>query len=336
MLKVGIIGFGFMGRMHHRCWLEQPDVAVAAICEADTRAFADTGRGNIAGAEATVDLSGVHLYADLAEMLAHERLDAVSVAVPTHLHAQVTLRALEVGCNVLCEKPMAIDLAEGRAMIDAAQRRGLLLQVGHCVRFWPEYAKARELVEGRAYGRVLAASFVRLAATASRRPGTWYTNEAQSGGVALDLHIHDTDFIQYAFGMPRAVQSWGVTAPGGDLLHMATRYAYDDGRLVTAEGGWAMMPSFGFQMRFHVAMETGHHRLRLPTQAGAAIVSGRGGRDRARLRGGRRLLAPDRPLRPAPARRGGAAGHRPRRRLEFPSHRAGRARIRPHRPRGVH
>jgi predicted dehydrogenase len=73
--------------------------------------------------------------------------------------------------------------------------------------------------------------------------------------MTLDLHIHDTDFVQYLFGMPRSVCSHGASATTGGLAHIVTRYGYDDDQLVVAEGGWAMTPSFGFQMRFHIALE---------------------------------------------------------------------------------
>jgi predicted dehydrogenase len=255
MLKVGILGFGFMGRMHYRCWREVDGAEVVAICEADARAFQDTSRGNIAGASDAIDLEGVRRYAELSDMLRQERLDAVSITVPTFLHRQCTLEALAAGAHVLCEKPMAVSLAEGRQMIEAAERAGRVLQIGHCIRFWPEYARVKEILDSGVYGRLLAASFQRLAATAAKQPASWFMNEELSGGVALDLHIHDTDFVQYLFGMPRAVQSWGVTAPGGGLLHLTTRYRYEDPRLVTAEGGWAMMPSYPFQMRFHMILQ---------------------------------------------------------------------------------
>ena len=85
-------------------------------------------------------------------------------------------------------------------MIDAAERSGKMLQIGHCIRFWPEYAKAKQIVRCGEYGRVMAATFQRLSATAARKAGSWYTEEKHSGGMPLDLHIHDTDFIQYLFG----------------------------------------------------------------------------------------------------------------------------------------
>lgn len=257
MLRVGIVGFGFMGRMHYRCWNALPEADVVAICEADPRALDDTNktRGNIEGAEGAVDLDRVHLYTDLAEMLAQEHLDAVSITVPTHLHASYTLQALDLGVHVLCEKPIALRLADASQMLEAAQRSGRILQIAHCIRFWPEYATAKEIVDSGVYGPVLAATFQRLAATAWRKAGTWFAKEELSGGMPLDLHIHDTDFVQYLFGMPTAVYSCGVNTPEGGLAHMTTRYRYNDGKLVTAEGGWAMVPSYGLDMRFHLVFE---------------------------------------------------------------------------------
>ena len=246
-----------MGRMHYRCWKAMAGVDVAAICDADPRALEGSakGRGNIAGADGEVDLGGASIYSDIGEMFSKERLDAVSITVPTHLHAPWTIAALDAGLHVLCEKPMALNVADGVRMIEAADRNGRVLRIGHCIRFWPEYAKAKEIIDGGAYGRVLAATFQRLAATAHAKTGSWFTDEGQSGGMVLDLHIHDTDFIQHVFGMPRAVRSHGAPTPTGGLAHVVTHYCYDDDRLITAEGGWAMTRSFGFDMRFLIVLE---------------------------------------------------------------------------------
>lgn len=271
-----------MGRMHYRCWRALPGATVTAVCDADPHALdeAARSRGNIAGAEGDVDLAGVRIYGDFEQLVRQEQLDAVSITVPTHLHAQATIAALEAGWHVLCEKPMALNLADGTRMIEAARRTGRVLQIGHCIRFWPQYAKAKEIVAGGEYGRVIAATFQRLAATAARKVHSWYTDEERSGGMALDLHIHDTDFVQYLFGMPRSVCSHGAAAATGGLAHIVTRYGYGDDKLVIAEGGWAMMPPFGFQMRFHIALETAtldfefqrEPKLRLSTAAGETIA----------------------------------------------------------------
>ncbi len=256
-LRVGIAGFGFMGRMHYRCWKALEGVQVTAVCDADPGALADAAesRGNIAGAEGDIDLAGVQVYEDFERMIRQEPLDAVSITVPTHLHAPSTIASLDAGLHVLCEKPMALSAADGTRMIEAARHSGKVLQIGHCIRFWPEYAKAKEIVDDGSYGRVIAAAFQRLAATGVRKAHTWFADDTLSGGMAMDLHIHDTDFVQHLFGMPRAVTSGGSPASQGAPAHMVTRYRYDHDALVTAEGGWAMMPSFGFEMRFHIVLE---------------------------------------------------------------------------------
>ncbi len=257
VLRIGIVGFGFMGRMHYRCWKALEDADIVAICDANAGALLGSGKGqgNIAGAEGEVDLRDVTVYSDPEEMFAREKLDAVSITVPTHLHAVWTIKALEAGVHVLCEKPMALTLIDGRRMIEAAEKSGKMLQIGQCIRFWPEYAKAKRIVESGVYGRVIAATFQRLAATAHSKKGTWFSNEKQSGGMVFDLHIHDTDFIQYLFGVPASVCSHGAMTPAGGLSHIVTHYCYNDDKLVTAEGGWAMVPSYGFDMKFLIVME---------------------------------------------------------------------------------
>ena len=117
---------------------------------------------------------------DPAELFAHEQLDAVSITVPTYLHADVSVRALEAGVHVLCEKPMALSSAEGQRMVDAAARADRYLQIGHCIRFWPEYAKAKKIVADGTYGRVISAAFRRFSATAHTRRGHWFADTARA------------------------------------------------------------------------------------------------------------------------------------------------------------
>jgi predicted dehydrogenase len=188
-------------------------------------------------------------------MLAKANLDAVSITLPTYLHPKTSIKALSAGVNVMCEKPMALKSKACEKMIEEAERSGKVLQIGHCVRFWPEYAKAKEIIDSGKYGKVLAALFQRLGAAPTWSIDNWFLDEKRSGGMALDLHIHDTDYVQYLFGMPKAVSSFGAEKPDGGLLHIVTQYLYDDNIVVTAEGGWGMMPTFGFEMSFNIVME---------------------------------------------------------------------------------
>ena len=257
MVKVGIVGFGFMGRMHYRVYKSIANVEIAAICDTNPNIVKDTEKaiGNIAGAEESVDFDSLKLYSDFDKMLLEGGLDAVSIALPTHLHTDFAIKALDAGLHVLCEKPMALNEEQCNQMTAAAQSSGKILQIGHCVRFWPEYAKAKEIVDSAKYGRVIAAMFQRLGSTPTWSDDNWFLDEQRSGGMVLDLHIHDTDYIQYLLGKPRAVHSFGAESPAGGLAHVVTEYLYDDDKVITAEGGWMMAPSFGFEMSFNIMLE---------------------------------------------------------------------------------
>jgi len=257
LLKIGIVGLGFMGQMHYRCWKERKDAQIAALCDSNKHIIEDSRKvvGNIEGAQNAIDFTQSNIYHDFKKMLAEEKLDAISLALPTYLHAACTAEALESGVNVLCEKPMGLNLAECDSMIAAAKSSGKVLQIGHCVRFWPEYAKTKEIVSGGEYGKVLAATFQRLSEVPTWSCDNWIMNEQRSGGIVLDLHIHDTDFVQYMFGMPRAVCSFAGKDSTGRLAHVVTQYLYDNNSVITAEGGWAMTPAFGFEMSFNIVQE---------------------------------------------------------------------------------
>jgi len=257
MLRVGIAGLGFMGRIHYKYWKALEGAEVAAICDANPNIEEDVKRavGNIGEAEEVIDFDSLQLYADFEKMLSDGKLDAISLTLPTYLHADYSIKALAAGVNVLCEKPMALNVQDCERMIGEAKRSGNVLQIGHCVRFWPEYAKAKEIVDSGEYGKIIAATFQRLGAPPTWSIDNWFLDEKRSGGMALDLHIHDTDYVQYLFGTPSAVCSFAAKGAGGALVHIVTQYLYDDDKVVTAEGGWAMMPAFGFEMSFNIVME---------------------------------------------------------------------------------
>lgn len=257
MTRVGIIGLGFMGKMHFRCYQALEGVEVAAICDIDQAKFEDAGgtAGNIEGAEAPLDFTGIGLYNDFDKMLAEANLDAISITLPTYMHKEYTVKALAAGLHVLCEKPMALTVDDGREMQAAAQQSGKLLQIGHCIRFWPEYAKTKELLDSGEYGKIRAATFQRLSLTPTWAWEGWLMDASKSGSATVDLHIHDSDYVQYVFGMPLAVFSRAASGPSNDADHIVTQYVYDQDCVVTAEGGWAMSNSFGFEMSFNIVLE---------------------------------------------------------------------------------
>jgi predicted dehydrogenase len=257
MLRIGIVGWGFMGKMHFRCYKSDANVEVTAICDADAKKLQNSSgvSGNISGAEDDLDLSNIVLYSDLSKMLAEKKIDALSIASPTFLHASQTIEALNEGVHVFCEKPMALNSGDCREMTEVAKQSGKTLQIGHCIRFWPEYVQAKEIIDSQKYGKVLAATFQRLSLTPTWGWDNCFLDGKRSGGAMLDLHIHDTDYVQYVFGMPKEVFSRGVIGPSGEYDHTVTQYLYGNDCVITAEGGWIMAPGFGFEMSFKIMLE---------------------------------------------------------------------------------
>ncbi|WP_165229208.1 Gfo/Idh/MocA family protein [Aquisphaera insulae] len=254
MIRVGIVGLGYMGRMHYRCWSGLPGAKVTAVCEASPKVLADAGKptkGNVEGAAEHIDLDSLSVYSDLGKLLAAGEVDALSITLPTFLHADTTVQGLEAGVHVLCEKPMALTVADCDRMVAAAAKAGKTLQIGHCIRFWPEYVAARNLIKGGRYGKPIAASFRRYSTMPAWSPDSWFADEQRSGGQPLDLHIHDTDYVHYAFGMPATVSS--VADP--HQTYISTQYHYPDGPAIVAESTWRMAKGYAFEMSFVIVLE---------------------------------------------------------------------------------
>lgn len=257
MIRAGVVGMGFIGQIHAKCYQTTEGVQLVAVCDIDEAKLKSTGQteGNINQPAGALDLAGVELYTDFDEMLDKAKLDTVSIALPTSMHADYTIRALNGGLSVLCEKPLAPTISQCERIIAAAEKSEKILQVGHCIRFWPEYAKAKEIIDSGEYGKVKAAAFRRLGSAPTWSWDQWMMDGAQSGGALMDLHIHDSDYVQYVFGMPRAVYTRCTKGPSSEYDHITTHYLYDDDCVITAEGSWLMSPSFGFEMSFNVVLE---------------------------------------------------------------------------------
>lgn len=256
-LNIGIIGLGFMGKMHFDTYAEIKGAKVTAIADVDIRKRVGDWSaivGNIGEAGQRQDLRGIHIYEDGADLLNDPAVDIVDITLPTYLHARWAIRALKSGHHVICEKPMALKSSEAVAMIAAARLARRRLFIAQCIRFWPAYAKARELVLGNKFGKVLSAVFTRV----SPRP-TWswrrfLLDPRKSGACALDLHIHDADFVLYMFGQPRSVMSRAVKNEKNGLDHITTFYNYAPGTLIQAEGAWEYHAGFPFAMTFRIAL----------------------------------------------------------------------------------
>lgn len=260
-VRVGLIGIGFMGRAHFGIHQKNSKSEVVAISDVDDRKLAGDwgGGGNLGDTSAkTVDLAGIRKYKDGFELIKDPDVDLVDITLPSYLHAKYTLAALAAGKHVLCEKPISNSMADARKVVAAAARAKGKFMVAHCIRFWPEYAWVKEhVVQKKEFGKVLSASFRRLSGTPFWSWNNWLMGVDKSGGAAVDLHIHDIDYIRYLFGEPRAVSALGTigAVSAGGVDHIVAQYRYPGVKQVTAEGGWAMVKGFGFEMSFLLICE---------------------------------------------------------------------------------
>lgn len=246
MKRIAIVGYGFMGKTHYGAWRKCRGARVVAVCDANLAQLAAKVIGNIKGAADNTALpKDIRVFSDFDAMLAAGGFDIVDITLPTPLHEQTTIRALEAGFHVLCEKPMAITLEACDAMLAAAKRAQRVLLVAHCVRFFPEYAYVREALAKGTFGKVIAADFTRFMSAPRWSPkgGSWLLDESKSGGLYVDAHIHDADFIRAVFGDPTSVTSRAHRSAHGYVDHLTTSYTFDNGALVTSDCSFAASDS---------------------------------------------------------------------------------------------
>ena len=257
MVRVAIVGIGFMGKTHLGVYQKLKDVEVVALVdvlkERTELTSLDAG-GNIKASSGSIDLSRARKYTDYEKLIADGGFDIIDICLPTFLHAEYTIKALKAGFNVFCEKPMAMSAEETDRMLAAVQASGKLFSVGQCLRFWPAYVEVKRLIDSGSYGKVKYAELARFSAPPTWGWENWPHDAKRSGSAALDLHIHDVDMLLYILGKPRSVRSHGVVEKDGGVSHIASVYSYP-GLTAASTGGWICSDSFGFNMRAFFVLE---------------------------------------------------------------------------------
>ena len=258
MKKFAIIGFGGLGKVHYEnvaaVTKQVDDIQLVALCDIDENAFYKQTETNISSSAAKYDFSRCNLYNDAKDLFDNEELDFVITAVPTPMHEPIAVMAMERGVHVFSEKPMARTAEQAERMIEAAKKNNVKLMIGQCVRYGAAPTVLKEMISSEKYGKVIKADFSRKSATPIWSWQSWYLDETQSGGAALDMHIHDVDLVNYLFGMPKAVSSVATNAKTKhDSIH--TQYHYCDDKVVTALGDWGFPQGYPFTSAFTVKFE---------------------------------------------------------------------------------
>jgi len=237
MLKVGLIGVGNISRNHISAWNSMEDAELVALCDDIPEQMAPYPEQ--------------HHYTTLEDMLAGEKLDIVDICLPTFLHAEAACKAMNAGVNVICEKPISLHREDVDLIYETARRNNVKFMVAQVIRFWPAYELVKRLYDEQTYGKLLSGSMTRLGSWPSKRRDNWMMQAELSGLVPFDLHIHDLDFMVYAFGAPQKKHVFQSNRP--DQHYLSAVYEYED-FFINAEASWYASP-YPFSMKFRFQFE---------------------------------------------------------------------------------
>ncbi len=246
MTRVGVVGVGGMGSVHGNQYKKMPDVELWAFDPVAERL------------QTYADRFGAKQAASLDALIAG--CDVVDVCVPTDAHAEIGLKAIAAGRAVFVEKPMERTLEGCEALVNAAAKAGVPLSPGQVVRYFAEYEAAHNLVEHGGLGRPAAARLRRGGKPATGY-GNWFQDLERSGGVILDLAIHDYDWLRWTVGEVKTVYARSVrfspSVAGADFVgdYALTTMTHDSGCVSHCEATW-MDPS-GFRTTLEVCGSEG-------------------------------------------------------------------------------
>ena len=244
-MRVGLVGAGFMGGVHLDAYAGIPGVEVVGVADARIKAA-------VAGAE----IVGARPYASYEELVAAEDVEVVDVCLPTAFHRDLALRAAGEGRHVILEKPIARTMEDAQQILDAFSGDGPRLFVGHVVRFFPEYVGIKHKIEAGDLGTI---GVVR---TSRRSPfllgwNDWYADWRVSGGVLMDLVIHDFDYLRWTLGEVERVYARGMLGREYNRLdYVLATLRFQSGAIAHVEGHWGYPGPFNYSIEV-----TGSHAL---------------------------------------------------------------------------
>ncbi|MGI6081695.1 MAG: Gfo/Idh/MocA family protein [Limnochordia bacterium] len=251
LVRVGMVGAGSISGSHLAAAREGAGAKVVAVCDIiEERARRRAAEFNIP-----------EVYTDHRRMLEESDLDAVIVGVPNNVHHEITINALKAGKHVLCEKPMAINVAAGEQMVAAAKESGRILAVGLVNRMRSEVQTLRAMVDSDELGKIYYAKAMMIRRKGIPGWGSWFTRKEESGGGPLiDIGVHALDLAWFLIGCPKPVSvtghtytafgpdrrglgSWGIPDLTGfyDVEDLAVgMIRFDNGAAINLEVSWAL------------------------------------------------------------------------------------------------
>lgn len=240
-MRIGLVGTGSMGQAHAPAWQQLQEIGAELVGVVANRQ---------SSAAAFAEQYGIQAYTSLDELIAD--VDILDICVPTNLHKDMTLQAAKAGKHVICEKPIALTVADARAMIEACEEAGVRLFIAHVVRFISAYVAAKNTIDAGNIGKPCVIRLSRVGYQPRKSNDNWFVDVQRSGGMMLDLMIHDYDFARWIGGDVTRVFAKSVRGkePNSPADYALVTLRFDDGAIAHIEGGWVYPVGF-----FRTAMD---------------------------------------------------------------------------------
>lgn len=246
-MKIGLLGCGGMGITHCmalKALAQTEDIEVAALADCRPEFLNKAAEYWPQAAQ----------YSTGMDLLENARLDTVHICLPSYLHTEHAVKAMQRGLHVLIEKPVCLTESECGRLLEAKKQATGKVFVGQVVRFFEEYLYLKQIYQSGKYGKLKSISLQRLSGDVTWGFEDWFHNEAKSGSVILDLHVHDVDFLRYLLGEPDDVAVNATSNPMGMPTHIYARYRF--GNIVAiAEGLWDVSPALPFEAAYRACFE---------------------------------------------------------------------------------
>lgn len=261
MIKLVVVGFGFMGKTHTGNMLKNRNARLTAIVDKNTenirKNLKDESGNFLTDSFDEHELTKVNVYSDISECLSVEKPDACVIAVHTNLHYEMAKAALNFGCHVFLEKPFTLDVEAGKELIELARSKNKILMIGHVVRFMPAYQTLKNWIDTEEFGKLEFLSLSRFSGVPAW--GQWKDKQkdfGSSGGALFDLVIHDIDFAQWVCGVPDEIKASCLPGKLSNHDYVSALWSYGNQNLhVKIEGGNTFHTAYPFQASFSARFE---------------------------------------------------------------------------------
>ncbi|MBM7551586.1 Gfo/Idh/MocA family protein [Thalassobacillus pellis] len=239
MYNIAIIGAGNIAAIHAAAYSQMEDVRIKTIVDID-----------IERARVLADEVGACAVTDMEEVCSDPDIAAIDICLPNFLHLETVVQAANAGKNIICEKPIALTVADAKVMFDVCRKKGVQLFIAQVCRFMTAYQEIHELLLNKDLGEPKIVRLSRSVHYPSLIGQDWYKDEQKSGGLFLDFIIHDLDFIVWNFGKPEILSCHIISDENIKAVHIVLQA--DGGPLITLDGTWSSVDRGGLRQRVEI------------------------------------------------------------------------------------